>query len=134
MFPFFGKYRVELLCNPLYGIYRVELLCNPLFWYIQSSSIGRLTLSNTRVTIGHLMVIKGHLLTVGPKIYGTIVFIHFSSQDASILKFSVPITIKLSHDNLDKMRVYKNPDNIQVCSKFNSISKNCCFGNAITWL
>ena len=73
------------------------------------------------------MVIKGHLLTVGPKIYGTIVFIHFSSQDALILKFSVPITIKLSHDNLDKMRVYKNPDDIQVCSKFNSISKNCCF-------
>ena len=47
----------------------------------------------------------------------------------------MPITIKLSHDNLTKMKVYKNPDDIQVCSKYNSIiSKHCCFGSAITWL
>ena len=40
-----------------------------------------------------------------------------------------------SHDNLNKMNVYKNPDDIQVCSKYNSIiSKHCCFGSAITWL
>ena len=67
------------------------------------------------------MVIKGHLLKVGPIIYGNVVFMHFSAQDASTLKFSVPITIELSHDNLNKMKVYKNPDDIQVCSKYNSI-------------
>ena len=51
------------------------VLCNPLFWYIQSSSVSRLTVCHPRVTIGHLMVLKGHVLTVGPIIYGTQVFI-----------------------------------------------------------